>query len=328
MTDKIPHHKTVAENLIASLKAGTAPWQQPWAPGSGGFMPMNPVTGNRYKGINAVHLMAQASEDNRWLTYRQAQSIGAQVRRKEKGARVQYWKYSERQEKLDGNGNPVLDDKGKPVQEAVMLDRPRLFFASVFNGGQIDGLAPVKHEQPAWNPSALAEHILKSSGAEIAHDQNNRAFYRISTDSIHLPDKSRFPSADRYYATALHELGHWTGHPSRLDRDLSYPFGSEGYAREELRAEIASMILGDELGIGHDPEQHAAYVKSWIKILEDDPLEIFRAAADAEKIQNYILTMRHDMTQDQVTTQSAEPEPDNRIMDAHKPAVGLAAPRL
>ncbi|SET57892.1 putative DNA primase/helicase, partial [Nitrosomonas marina] len=101
--------------------------------------------------------------------------------------------------------------------------------------------------------------------------------------------KHQFETPDRYYATALHELGHWTGHETRLNRDLAHPFGSEGYAREELRAEIASMLFGHELGIGHDPGQHAAYVASWIKTLEEDPTEIFRAAADAEKIQDYVL---------------------------------------
>jgi putative DNA primase/helicase len=127
-----------------------------------------------------------------------------------------------------------------------------------------------------------------------------------SQPTIHLPDKSRFPSADNYYATALHELGHWSGHASRLDRDLIHPFGSEGYAREELRAEIASMILGVELGIGHDPSQHAAYVGAWIKVLQDDPLEIFRAAADAEKIQGYVLGLEQNQSQEQTREQTRE----------------------
>ncbi|MBW9878691.1 DNA primase, partial [Escherichia coli] len=148
-----------------------------------------------------------------------------------------------------------------------------------------------------WNSIERAESILEASGAKISHDQVDRAFYRMSTDSIHLPQQASFPSADRYYATALHELSHWTGHASRLDRDLSHPFGSEGYAREELRAEIASMIIGDELGIGHDPSQHVAYVKSWIKALQDDPLEIFRAAADAEKIQGFVLGLEQQRIQ-------------------------------
>jgi putative DNA primase/helicase len=138
----------------------------------------------------------------------------------------------------------------------------------------------------------------------IQHGGQNRAFYRLRTDSIHLPDKGQFPSADNYYAIALHELGHWTGHPSRLGRDLAHPFGSEGYAKEELRAEIASMILGDELGIGHDPGQHAAYVGTWINVLRDDPLEIFRAAADAEKIHGYVLALEQQQVQEQTSQQA------------------------
>ncbi|TOK33252.1 hypothetical protein CGI19_19220, partial [Vibrio parahaemolyticus] len=107
-TDKKPFHETVAENLIEQLKAGTAPWQKPWEPGSQGFMPMNPTTGKRYKGINAIHLMAQGRSDNRWMTYKQASAAGAQVRKGEKGTPVQYWKFSEEQNKLDDNGKPVL----------------------------------------------------------------------------------------------------------------------------------------------------------------------------------------------------------------------------
>ncbi|WP_256562624.1 zincin-like metallopeptidase domain-containing protein, partial [Pseudomonas sp. HMSC066A08] len=115
-----------------------------------------------------------------------------------------------------------------------------------------------------------------------------------STDSITLPERNQFPTADNYYATALHELGHWTGHPSRLDRDLAHPFGSEGYAREELRAEIASLMLGERLEIGHDPGQHAAYVGSWIKALKEDPKEIFRAASDAERISGYVMDFEQE----------------------------------
>ncbi|MCB1976022.1 MAG: hypothetical protein KDE66_03260, partial [Nitrosomonas sp.] len=154
---------------------------------------------------------------------------------------------------------------------------------------QIDNLPELVIEPPTWNPIERAEQILQASNAAIEHGEFDRAFYRPVTDRIHLPHKHQFETPDRYYATALHELGHWTGHESRLNRDLAHPFGSEGYAREELRAEIASMLLGHELGIGHDPGQHAAYVASWIKTLEEDPTEIFRAAADAEKIQDYVL---------------------------------------
>jgi putative DNA primase/helicase len=305
--EKKPYHETVAENLIKQLEAGTAPWQRPWEAGaSGSFLPYNPTTGNRYKGINALHLMSQNRKDQRWLTYKQATEAGGQVRKGEKGTGIQYWKFTEEQIKKDDNGKSVLDDDGKPLKVIVRLERPRVFFATVFNAEQIDGLPLIQKKEQHWNPIERAESMLAASGANIHNNGGDRAFYRPSTDSIHLPNKGLFSSADRYYSTALHELGHWTGHSSRLDRDLVHPFGSEGYAKEELRAEIASMILGDELGIGHDPGQHAAYVESWIKALKDDPLEIFRAAADAEKIQNYVLVFEQVQEQDQ--QQTTDPE--------------------
>nr|AFR43963.1 DNA processing protein [uncultured bacterium] len=305
MEPKKPFHEVVAEELIEQLKAGTAPWQRPWEPGgASAYLPMNPTTGKRYKGINAIHLMAQGRSDGRWMTYKQAAAVGAQVRKGEKGTPVQYWKFSEEQNKVDESGRPVLNAKGEPVKETVQLERPRVFFATVFNAEQIDGLPPIQKKEQTWSAVERAEHILKASGASITHAPGDRAFYRPATDSIHLPDRGQFPSADNYYATALHELGHWTGHASRLDRDLAHPFGSEGYAKEELRAEIASMILGDELGIGHDPGQHAAYVGSWIKALQDEPLEVFRAAADAEKIHDYVLAFEQKQVQEQDQQQS------------------------
>lgn len=303
--EKKPFHEVVAEKLIEQLKNGTAPWLKPWSPGpAGSGLPMNPTTGKRYKGINGINLMMQGRSDQRWMTYKQAAAVDAQVRKGEKGTPVQYWKFSEERNKKDENGKPVMDAKGEPVKERFELERPKVFLATVFNAEQIDGLPPLEHKEQAWNAVERAEQILQASGANILHVPGDRAFYRPSTDTITMPEKGQFESADRYYATGLHELGHWTGHPSRLDRDLSHPFGSEGYAKEELRAEIASMILGDEIGIGHDPEQHVAYVASWIKALENDPLEIFRAAADAEKIQAFVLELEQRLIQQQESSQS------------------------
>jgi len=325
MEPKRPFHEVVAERLIEQLKAGTAPWQRPWEPGQpGAFIPMNPTTGKRYRGINAIHLMGQGRTDPRWLTYKQAVAVDAQVRRGEKGTPIQYWKFTEEQAKTDAQGRPVLDAKGQPVMEEVRLERPRVFFATVFNAEQIDGLPPLQRKEQkeqTWDAVERAERILQASGAAIHHGEHNRAFYRPATDSIHLPDKSQFPSADNYYATALHELGHWTGHPQRLDRDLAHPFGSEGYAKEELRAEIASMILGDELGIGHDPGQHAAYVGSWIKALQDDPLEIFRAAAEAEKIQEYVLAFEQKQVQEQTAQQAVSTDQEATMQQIQRPEI-------
>ena len=299
-----PFHEIVAEKLIEQLRQGTAPWQKPWEPGQpAAVFPMNPTTGQRYKGVNAIFLMVQGHDDQRWMTYRQAEAAGAQVRKGERGTPIQYWKFDEETPKVDGQGQPVRNSQGDSEMVRVKLERPRVFHATVFNASQIDGLPPVQRPEGAeqrWNAVERAETILAASGATIRHESSNRAFYRSATDSIHLPQPGQFANADRYYATALHELGHWTGHSSRLDRDLSHPFGSEGYAREELRAEIASLILGDALGIGHDPGQHAAYVKSWIQVLENDPLEIVRAAADAEKIHRFVMSFEQVQQQENV----------------------------
>ncbi|MBP6366921.1 MAG: DUF1738 domain-containing protein [Nitrosomonas sp.] len=285
-------HEQVAKNLIEQLKTGVAPWQKPWEPGDLlAALPINPTTGKRYRGINSLNLMSRAYTDPRWLTYKQAVSLGAQVRKGEKSTLVQYWKFTDERIKNDDSGNPVLNNEGQPIKEQIRLERPRVFYASVFNAEQIDNLPELNIKAPDWDPLERAEYILQASNAVIRHGEADNAFYRPSTDSIHLPYKHQFPTPDRYYATALHELGHWTGHELRLNRDLAHPFGSEGYAKEELRAEIASMLLSGELGIGHDPGQHVAYVNSWIKALQEDPTEIFRAAADAEKIQDYVLAL-------------------------------------
>ena len=306
MDAKKPFHEVVAEKLIEQLKQGTAPWQMPWKAGDGGgMMPFNPTTGKRYKGINAIHLLSQGRDDQRWLTFNQAKAAGAQVRKGEKSTSIQYWKFEEERAKRDENNKPVLDGNGDPVKVRVRLERPKMFMANVFNAEQIDGLPLYQKPVQTWNAQERAETILQASGADIRHG-GDRAYYRPSTDNIQLPEKAQFPSADNYYATALHELGHWTGHGSRLDRDLSHPFGSEGYAKEELRAEIASMILGDELGIGHDPDQHASYVQSWIKVLQNDPLEVFRAASDAEKIQTFVLGLEQQQIQTRDQTQQSQ----------------------
>lgn len=300
-----PHHVTVAEKLIGQLREGTAPWQKPWEPGTpGGMMPQNPVTGKRYNGINVLQLLSENRSDPRWVTFNQASSQGWRVRRGEKATPVQFWKFTEQVDKTDDQGKPVLNDKGQQEKETVKLDRPQVHYAFVFNAEQLDGIPPREVKEPVWNKLERAEAIFKASGAVVEHDQADNAFYRRSTDKIHMPPEGQFGSADKYYATKFHELGHWTGSDTRLNRDVgNNPFGSEEYAKEELRAEIASMIIGDELGLGHDPDQHAAYVKSWIKVLENDPMEIFRAAADAEKIQKFVLGFE----QQQIQTQQPVP---------------------
>jgi len=290
----------VAGTIIEQLKAGTAPWVKPWEPGER-FMPYNPTTGNAYRGMNAVWLMSRAEArgygDARWMTYRQAQEATAQVRKAEKATAIQFWKWQGLEPVRDTDGKPVLDLDGNSVRQMVRYERPRVWSAAVFNAEQIDGLPPAPN-RPAlaeWERHERAETILTRFGVSIRYMHGDRAFYRLSDDTITLPERDQFSSGDRFYATALHEVGHATGHPSRLNRaDLGHPFGSESYAREELRAEVASLMLGEQLGIGHDPGQHAAYIRSWIRVLENDPREIFRAAADAEKITTLVRSFERE----------------------------------
>lgn len=138
---------------------------------------------------------------------------------------------------------------------------------------------------------------MTDSGVPFNFNGGDRAYYRPDVDQIFMPSKAAFDSQDGFYATALHELGHSTGHKDRLGRDLSGRFGSESYAIEELRAEIFSFMCGERLGIGHDPGQHTAYIKSWIKALKNGPKEILRACTGAEKICNFLKIERYQELQ-------------------------------
>jgi putative DNA primase/helicase len=276
---------TIADTIIEGLKNGTAPWTKPWTPEQCAA-PFNPVTGTVYKGVNFVYLSMVGKSDPRWMTYKQAQSQGWQVRSGEHGRSIQFWKFNEE------NTDPATGQK-----ETVRRERPVLRTYTVFNADQIDGIPEQeKKEAEEWQRHERAENILDRSGVPIHHVQGDKAAYRPFSDEIIMPEKRQFATADRYYGTALHELGHATGHESRLNRDIHHPFGSREYAKEELRAEIASYMLGMQLGIGHDPENHLAYIDSWVGILEEKPTEIFKACADAEKIQAYVLEYERGAT--------------------------------
>jgi antirestriction protein ArdC/phage/plasmid primase-like uncharacterized protein len=288
MSEKKSYRDQVVEELLSHIEAGTAPWQKPWDPGKVRLGPFNPVSGANYRGINALWLETRGHDDPRWMTYRQATQHNAQVRKGEKGTKIEYWKWTDKRPVLDEDGKPVLDDNGKVKNREVRLDRPQVFHAVVFNAEQIDGLAPWIAPEPTFEPVERAEELLRQGEVPIFHDQRDRAFYRPMSDEIHLPPQDAFGSPYDYYATALHELGHATGHQNRMAREFG-PFGSETYAKEELRAEIGSYMLSTELGLGHYPERHAAYVGSWMKAIKEDRNVLFTAARDAENIKSWIM---------------------------------------
>lgn len=307
----------VTDNIVALLEKGVAPWQKPWDAQSQLAMPVNPTTDRAYRGGNAIHLLAvglqRSYEDPRWMTYKQASEQGWQVRTGEKGTQIEFWDVKAQPDtsKSSGQSAEKLKDgeqsTGEPGQRLVH----RVY--TVFNARQIEGipaLNPVEREP--FEVAEAGERILKNSGAKISHDQPDRAFYDRRRDAIHLPPKEAFKDAASYYGTALHELGHWTGHPSRLDRwtlSDNYRFGDIKYAKEELRAELASVFIAAEKGIPHDPENHAAYVGSWIQALKQDKNEIFRAAHDASKAADLLLSLERDVSIADQDLDIATPEP-------------------
>ena len=291
----------IGEKLIKQIENGTAPWQRPWKTG---FGPCNGSTLKCYNGMNQLALSMAASEagyeDPRWLTYKQAQAMGAQVKKGERGTQI--WRPILEREviKRDENGQPVLGEDGNPVKVKEKLEKPYKVYFTVFNAQQIDKMPPLPERLqakiPEWEANQHAENILHASGAKITHKPSDKAFYNINTDTIILPDKGQFPTQSGYYSVALHELGHWTGHPSRLDRKIANKFGSVDYAKEELRAEISSLMLEQAIGLEHNVENHASYVQDWVKVLKNDPEEIYRACKDAGKIRNFVLSFDKTLT--------------------------------
>ena len=265
--------ETVTAQIIAALEGGTAPWRKPW---KGSASPHNVTTGKIYQGINWFLLSMMGGGG--FLTYKQAQSLGGNVRKGEKGSPIIFWNFIE---KKKANG-----EMGKVAF---------LRSYTVFSVSQCDGLelpAPeAEGETVPFIPIERAEETIAKTGAEISHG-GNRAFYRPATDQIQMPNKEAFHAPEEYYSTAFHELAHWTGHTSRLARkgieDVA-AFGSATYSKEELIAEMGAAFLCAEHGIDSTLENSAAYLQGWIKALKGDSSLAISAAGAASKAANFIL---------------------------------------
>lgn len=270
----------VTSKIIAALEAGTPPWIRPWS-GDLERIPVNGFSRRPYRGINCVLLTLEAQlrgfGRNQWLTYRQATELGAQVRGGECGTAVVFYKRHE-----------LLANEAEDGAEPRIVPLLRSF--TVFNVAQIDRL-PERLRQPAAEPSGwVREHapekLLADSRARIEHG-GFAAFYSPLDDRIQLPERELFAEAGSYYATALHELIHWSGHSKRLDRQLGRRFGEAAYAVEELVAEIGSAFLCAACRL-EGQLQHASYIADWIKVLKTDKRAVFAAAAKAQQAADYI----------------------------------------
>jgi antirestriction protein ArdC len=262
-------HKEVSDKILAAMESGTLPWIKPWSSQGSGTMPRNAISNRAYSGANIALLWIAADEkgyaSNRWLTYKQAQEAGGNVRKGEKSTSIIYASTFERE-----------NDKGE-------TDRiPFLKTFAVFAVEQCEGLDHL-HEKPVvinqQERDQACDAFIKTTGASIAH-AGGRAYYQHKADSITLPPYESFTDAGGYYATALHELVHWTGHESRCNRQFGKRFGDNAYAAEELVAELGAAFMCAEFGFDA-VTQHAAYVQNWIALLKSDSKAFITAASKA-----------------------------------------------
>ena len=287
----------MAQSFIGALKEDRIPWEQGWQSQD---RPRNAVSDYSYKGINNLWLSFIAGEkgyhDPRWCTFQQAQSQGWKVRKGEKGSRVEFWSLYDTKDKKKITQEEVkkIRDQLTDVEFQERI-KPVSNVYTVFNAEQIEGIPELEEVRISFSAEELINQrdvLLKNMNVDF-HEGGDRAFYRPGDDSITLPFVESFQDAYAYMATFLHEAGHATGHESRLDRPVRNTFGSPAYAKEELRAEIASAFTGQALGIdGMNKEHldnHKAYIQSWIKTLENNPGELYAAIRDAEKISDYLI---------------------------------------
>jgi antirestriction protein ArdC len=290
-TSKVEQHrKEFVDKILDLMQQEKMFWQRPWEVTD--LMPVNAVSKKAYRGCNIPYLlfagMQKGYGDPRWLTYKQAHDKGWQVKKGEKGTKIEFWSVLQK------------DNPDEQADEDSEGDHPHLFcrIYTVFNASQVDGIPALEkkeQDKKGFTPHEKGERIIDNCGVPI-HYGGGAAFYRSSEDKIYLPDRERFKDEAHFYATALHEIAHSTGHPSRLNRELGSGMRSPKYAREELRAEMASAFMQMELGfaltaegMSEHTEKHAAYIQHWLEHLKEDYKEFYRATQDAVKIADYVL---------------------------------------
>ena len=295
-------YKEVTNKIIAALENNTRPWVQPW---DGGILPIPMRHNNRfYQGINTLILWQAASDGGYnspyWMTFKQAKLLGGNIRKGEKAATIFYASSctlgnneEEDKQKERSGQNLALNQEQKSIYKKFMKSY------KVFNANQIDGLQEkyykvlsTENNTKELEKLPRLEEFVKNTKANIKHG-GIRAYYRESSDHIQMPEMKLFKNSNAYYSTLCHELTHWSGSKERLNRNLGGKrFGDNGYAMEELVAELGAVFLCSLLGINPDArEDHAPYIASWLKVLKSDKRAIFNAASLAQSASNYLLEL-------------------------------------
>jgi len=288
-------YQRVTDTILTQLEQGVRPWFQPWKGDHAAGRITRPLRSNGvpYRGINVLMLWGAAMEKGYsapiWMTFKQAHELGAHVRKGEHGSLVVY-------------ANTITrTDTDEETGEESEREIPFMKGYTVFNVEQIDGLPAhfTAQAETVIDPVeriAHAEAFFGNTGATVRHG-GNRAFYTITGDYVQMPPFECFRDRESYYATLAHELTHWTRHGSRLGRDFGRKrFGDEGYAMEELVAELNAAFLSADLGLTPSPrEEHAAYIASWLKALKNDKRAIFTAAAHAQRAADYLHSLQPAM---------------------------------
>ena len=271
-------YRKITSQITELMQQHGSDWTRPWTTTAGG--PSNALTGNQYKGINTLLLNLQANDKcysrPYWATFKQWRMKGGQVRKDQKGTLCVFYK-------------PIAINQSDEGTRTIPVMKH--FF--LFNADQVEDIEFPKLDEPITpaDRSHAVDDLVNGTGA-IIHETGSRAFYSPSGDHIHIPPLSAFTSPEMFYSTLLHELSHWSGHSTRLDRKegMQGRFGSSAYAMEELVAELASAFLSIQLKVSHEPRKdHAQYLNSWLKVLDRDPKAFSSAASKAQRVADYLL---------------------------------------
>ncbi|MCK1594300.1 DUF1738 domain-containing protein [Bradyrhizobium sp. 147] len=304
--DRASLYDEITNKIIAELEAGGVPWVQPWGSAAAKAqlaLPKSAATGRQYSGINILILWGAATEHaftgQSWLTFRQALLLGGHVRKCERGTTVVYANRF-----VPADEKRRASESGEEAQAIAFLKR-----FTVFNSDQCEGLpSEITTTAPPPPPGLIeprVEKLIKATSIDFRIG-GNRAFYVPAEDYVQVPPPQAYFEPINWHRTALHELAHASGHPSRLNRDLSGGYGTRKYAFEELVAEISSAFSCASLGIV-PTVRHADYIGSWLEVLREDNRAIVRAASQASKVANYLLGFLPEVVVD-MTTERAEQE--------------------